>query len=303
MTHARRSAPTRRRQVQEPTLGDLRPRVGAKFKSRQLEQRHIRDCLAPAVLELLVLTCKGRQRLGVIRPPEQITVERFLRGALRLRMDHLENILQRRILPDGGPKQLVLGLAIEPVVDEAFRTGSERLAANSARPDDLDKVPEHSAVVDNAVKNQLEQREIPRRENGTEQRRHILHEALFSAIDRRLRNERGFDSSAQAQNTAELRLLVRIESRVQAARRRVLRQHLLGGKSVSRGEFLIDRIRQGNHLTYKRAEKILVRHDSFPPGDITKASLMPLKKWLQVADYKQMLAGLLPPMLDKQICF
>ena len=227
---------------------DLRPGLFAQIQSRQLQKWNVWNLRRFTFLEGLILPDHRRQALCVMRTVQQVTVESLLPNCLRLRVDHLDDIFERRVLPDGGAEKIRFILPVKPALHQPLRSRSQRFSSHSAGTHDLHEVSEHLHVVDHTVEDRRQQREVTRGQRSAEQCRHIFHKTLLPAVHGSLGDKFRLDDSAQRHDLVELILTRCIERRVQTASRSVLGQFVFGRECISGSLFLVNCIRWRNQL-------------------------------------------------------
>src|SRR6185295_5510915 len=174
------------------------PRDRCPFKSAQLQrsqhlERNIRNVSRLLLLEGLERADDIRQRLSLVIATDEITEQCFSRTVLRLGVDHLHNICERRILAHICFEQSFRIASIQPLAHETLRRRAQRLSAHNARAHDLHKVAQHLCVINYTRKDLFKQSSIANRQHCTKQGRHVFHVATLAGKHCSLGNELGLD--------------------------------------------------------------------------------------------------------------
>jgi hypothetical protein len=131
-----------------------------RFAERQCGQhleRNIRHFRRITVLEPLELLDDLRQLIGANLSTNEVTEQRLTLGVGRFRVDHLQDVGDRRRLTDGLFEYLLRSPLLEPLADHPLRERPERLSPDGSRTHDLDKVSKHLSVVGDTREDTLEE--------------------------------------------------------------------------------------------------------------------------------------------------
>ena len=240
--------------------GDRRPCVRVEIERREHLEGNPRNPARTPGLERLEVLHDSRKCLVDDSAPDKISVERLARSRLRLRVDHLQHVDERRALPNRRREDLAVVARCKPLAHESLRCRPERLTPDDTRANDLNERSEHLAVVDDPGKDLCQSVAVANGEDGAQQGRHVLHVSPLSTEDGRLGDELGVDVGAQLENLRKLLIRGRVERPAQAAGRRVLGERVLGRELVSRRSVVVASRGLREQLPRDRLEECLVGH-------------------------------------------
>ena len=181
----------------------------------------------------------------------------------RLRVHHFHHVRQRRVVADGGIKQLCFRRGVQPVLNEFFRAGTEGFASNHAAAHDLREVTQHFAAVHDAVKHRRAQRYVAHRQHRQQQRGHVFHVAAFAGVNRSLGEKFRGNLPGEFEHLRQLGFRACVVGAVQAAGSGKLRQLLCRGLRVGAAARFVVGV-GGSLFLFARWEQFEISHDFCP---------------------------------------
>src|SRR6476659_2259502 len=134
------------------TTRNRSPFCCAELQCSQHLKWYVRNLTRFALLKDFEVASNVRQRIERVITSDEVSEQRFTRSVLWLRVDHLHDVSQRRVLTNIGLEERCWIASIEPLTHETLWRRTKRLATDCSRTHDLHKVAEHLWVINHARK-------------------------------------------------------------------------------------------------------------------------------------------------------